>query len=677
MYVKGLFEVFKILGRLGIKPKDVIGMGGDIVKMGKSLFNTRINPKLITFIEKNQKIPTKILDDIKLHARTLKNATENQKNLFLENIKSIQNAKTGIKPEIVPKKGMFDNIFTKMHREVMGPPKVVKSSSPVTGVKQPATSVKELPEWTKGWKPTVIKGGKDGLATGGIANHFRERVGFADGPPGTIKKATGPTKKNVGSTSPVYNEATGHIYKRTNRWGTVYSNVDDTAAKKKGWEKRINKPKTVKGLEEVRAELLEKGKKVTQRNGKFIFADISEQAAFDNEIDKKYKSARASTGGKKAGVLTHAEIYEQFLKGYSKDGIHVLMARHKNANDLEYAKLSDEEKSAHKETRKDLLNKYQVKRISGTTSHPAHHLYSLGDEFDVRTKDIVIISQEVNARLGNNNRLLLAIAKERVNLLSDVNIFNAKNIDAELKAIDAKAEKVINGHYKEFPQDKGLLKYRKINAIIGADGSISFAKGNSIGGDSSRWINKDMGKDVAKLDKNELKVYRDYLLKKAKIEDLRMIEGVDTADKLKTEKTSSRTKPQIFARKILDKGQGVWKMLPGKNFRVMPSGALAATDFAISTLLGVPPEIAGLSASGWLTGKGELGKAISTQAQSASFMDEMNQKKTEDDRIENALAAHRLKKSQETAADIKPFKLDEKKEERLTGVDQYIINRHK
>ena len=149
MYIKGLFEVFKILGRLGIKPKDVIGMGGDIVKMGKSLFNTRINPKLITFIEKNQKIPTKILDDIKLHARTLKNATENQKNLFLENIKSIQKAKT---------------------------PPIPKSSSPVTGVKQPATSVREQAlESFKGWKPTVIKGGKDGLATGGIANHFRSR----------------------------------------------------------------------------------------------------------------------------------------------------------------------------------------------------------------------------------------------------------------------------------------------------------------------------------------------------------------------------------------------------------------------------------------------------------------------------------------------------------------------
>ena len=146
--MKAAFEVFKVLARIGIKPKDVIGMGGDIVKMGKSLFNTSPNPKLLTFIEKNQKIPTKILENIKLHARTLKNATENQKNLFLENIKSIQKAKT---------------------------PKIPKSQSPVTSVQKPGASVKELPEWTKGWKPTVIKGGKDGLATGGIANHFRSR----------------------------------------------------------------------------------------------------------------------------------------------------------------------------------------------------------------------------------------------------------------------------------------------------------------------------------------------------------------------------------------------------------------------------------------------------------------------------------------------------------------------
>ena len=141
--MKAVAQTFKLLNRLGIKPRDVIGVGGDVVKMGKSLFNTRVNPQLIKFIEKNQKIPTKIIEEIKIHARTLKNTTESQKKLFEANIKDILNAKT---------------------------PKM-----PVTSVQRPATRVKDAAEAFKGWKPTVIKGGKDPLATGGIANHFRKR----------------------------------------------------------------------------------------------------------------------------------------------------------------------------------------------------------------------------------------------------------------------------------------------------------------------------------------------------------------------------------------------------------------------------------------------------------------------------------------------------------------------
>ena len=48
-------EIFKILNKIGIKPKDVLGMGGDIVKMGKSLFNTRVNPKLLDIYRKKSK----------------------------------------------------------------------------------------------------------------------------------------------------------------------------------------------------------------------------------------------------------------------------------------------------------------------------------------------------------------------------------------------------------------------------------------------------------------------------------------------------------------------------------------------------------------------------------------------------------------------------------------------
>ena len=122
MLLKAGVEIFKILNKIGIKPKDVIGMGGDIVKMGKSLFNTRVNPKLLEFIAKNDKIPAQILENIKLHARTLKNATENQKNLFLENLKSISKAKSPVKLK---------------EAEIIKFP--VKSQSPVSSAKKQAT----------------------------------------------------------------------------------------------------------------------------------------------------------------------------------------------------------------------------------------------------------------------------------------------------------------------------------------------------------------------------------------------------------------------------------------------------------------------------------------------------------------------------------------------------------
>ena len=162
---KALMEIFKMTSRLGIKPKDVIGMGGDIVKMGKSLFNTKVNPKLLEYVNKKGEIPGKILEDIKIHMRSMKNASDNQIELFRLNLKDIFNAKF--------------------------PP-------PVASVKKQATSVKEAAEAFKGWKPRVIKGGKDPefsdggvaklnaelnqlpeyylpMADGGIANHFRKK----------------------------------------------------------------------------------------------------------------------------------------------------------------------------------------------------------------------------------------------------------------------------------------------------------------------------------------------------------------------------------------------------------------------------------------------------------------------------------------------------------------------
>ena len=164
--MKAAAEIFKLASRIGIKPRDIIGQGADIIKMGKSLFNTKVNPKLTGFISRKGEVPTKILENIKVHIRSLKNASDNQIELFKINLKEIVNA---------------------------------KSPKPVTSVKEPVTSVKdEAAEAFKGWTPTVIKGGKEPkfntggmaklnaelnqlpeyylpFADGGIANHFRKK----------------------------------------------------------------------------------------------------------------------------------------------------------------------------------------------------------------------------------------------------------------------------------------------------------------------------------------------------------------------------------------------------------------------------------------------------------------------------------------------------------------------
>jgi len=76
------------------------------------------------------------------------------------------------------------------------------------------------------------------------------------------------------------------------------------------------------------------------------------------------------------------------------------------------------------------------------------------------------------------------------------------------------------------------------------------------------------------------------------------------------------------------------------------------------SLMGVPPATAAVGSLGWLTKKPELSKAFSTQAQTMGFMEEMNQKKAED----NLAAAERLKIAQSTAQDIEPFELEEQEE---------------
>jgi len=196
--MKTIMEIFKLATRLNIKPKDVIGMGGDIVKMGKSLFNTRINPELTKFVNEKGRLPEKITEEIKLHMRTLKNASESQLELFKLNLKDLVNAKFPPKADVVklpvpsdkklvPSNMRIDKEVTKMMDDD-GPigalENIVKGSTPLNSKKYLIDEIKRYNKNVSTENKTIdelkeilMRLDTDGIpfADGGIANYFRNK----------------------------------------------------------------------------------------------------------------------------------------------------------------------------------------------------------------------------------------------------------------------------------------------------------------------------------------------------------------------------------------------------------------------------------------------------------------------------------------------------------------------
>ena len=191
-------EIFKLATRLNIKPKDVIGMGGDIVKMGKSLFNTKVNPKLTEYINKTGKIPDNIMEQIKIHMRSMKNATDSQIELFKLNLKDIVNAKFPPKADVIKMPVSSDKALKmtdkRIDKEVTkmmdddGPigalENIVKGSTPmnsrtylVNEIKRYNKNVNTENKTIDELKEILMRLDTEGIpfAAGGIANHFKDR----------------------------------------------------------------------------------------------------------------------------------------------------------------------------------------------------------------------------------------------------------------------------------------------------------------------------------------------------------------------------------------------------------------------------------------------------------------------------------------------------------------------
>ena len=190
--MKAASEIFKLASKLNIKPKDIIGMGGDIVKMGQSLFTEKVNPKLLNFIKNKGDVPKAILEEIKLHIRTLKNASDNQVELFKLNLKDIVDAKFPPKADVIKlpvasdKKQATIDWYTKAADKQRYSKDFYQGTATQFGtkeyylaeIKRAYPNVKLTGQETKQeLKEMIYRLDTEGIpfSKGGIANHFRKK----------------------------------------------------------------------------------------------------------------------------------------------------------------------------------------------------------------------------------------------------------------------------------------------------------------------------------------------------------------------------------------------------------------------------------------------------------------------------------------------------------------------
>lgn len=367
-----------------------------------------------------------------------------------------------------------------------------------------------------------------------------------------------------------------------------------------------------KGITEdkIRKNMIKKGETVKMIQGKVVFADPAKQKQFVEDLTKRYALGKTSSKAVAAGVLRNEDLYNKYFKGiYSPSSVRTVIDRFKKAMDLEYNKLTPQERDINKLNRiADEVITQGGKRLSATKTSPLHHLFPLGDEYvKARGKDFAILDDKTNAAMQSYNKDLKSLVKERQQVIKDkiankitIEEFNTKNND-----LNKRATKIITRYNTSNPGNEGLLNWRTLSMAE----NNKVLVGEAIGGDYKKFSIDPQNKTlIEKLSKNDLRKYRELIKKKSAVSDLKKIEGVTTADKIeRPEKATLKEKFDNFNEKFRSSKPVIQKFsskFPGSAL------ALAPTEFALSLAAGVPLYDAAASAGSYLLKDPALGKAV-------------------------------------------------------------------
>ena len=233
----------------------------------------------------------------------------------------------------------------------------------------------------------------------------------------------------------------------------------------------------------------------------------------------------------------------------------------------------------------------------------------------VTLRNVVYVPSDVNNYIQKYEGPITQRKKEIEKLIKNKPDGYKKQIDTKLKQIRNSIAKA------NIDLDKA--GYSAFKDIIEVDTVDPFGKKIKIGGNTALKIGSDLIQEIG-LDPNKpLKQYTsEERIKLAKAKDALLNvskQNIPDLTKVKPEldlkPLSGKSNVKAKITEFRNTAQNVVNKIPFKSLRIVPAAGAAAIDFGVfAGLLGTPIDEAIVGASGWLTKRPELGKALGTIA---------------------------------------------------------------
>ena len=278
-----------------------------------------------------------------------------------------------------------------------------------------------------------------------------------------------------GTTKRFYDESTGHIYPRTNRFGTVYSDTPAGGSRRNIIPDNIGK----KILKEYKdgAGTIELGKKygvsretvnryIKKFNPKLLRESPPKvnQYNFDYNVIDEIREDAKNMSRKQILKKYENKISDTKLDKLVKSG-EVKFGIVEEAGRPRVPPGSIPEGTVKRTNR---IRNSQGFAISGTKAKNFHHIFPIGGLVDLSPKDVMILDKNINERLGGFNLRLNDIADE----IGSMDL-SSPNALKKLNDLNAESKQIVDKAKAGLPKRlKNIIGYVEYTPVFDSNGTI-------------------------------------------------------------------------------------------------------------------------------------------------------------------------------------------------------------